>query len=140
MRLLLVEDDSMIGAALRRGLQHEGHTVDWVHDARTAEAALAAQLYELVLLDLGLPDRDGLSLLAALRRAQSPVPVIISTARDAVADRVRGLDLGADEGDAGRVAGVDEIGVFRQQAVTGMDRVGARDARDADHAGGSYAG
>ena len=97
MRLLLVEDDSMIGAALRRGLQHEGHTVDWVHDARTAEAALAAQLYELVLLDLGLPDRDGLSLLAALRRAQSPVPVIISTARDAVADRVRGLDLGADD-------------------------------------------
>ncbi len=97
MRLLLVEDDSMIGAALRRGLQQEGHSVDWVHDARNAEAALAAQLYELVLLDLGLPDRDGLSLLAALRRAQSPVPVIISTARDAVADRVRGLDLGADD-------------------------------------------
>lgn len=97
MRLLLVEDDSMIGAALRRGLQQEGHSVDWVHDARNAEAALAAQLYELVLLDLGLPDRDGLSLLAALRRAQSPIPVIISTARDAVADRVRGLDLGADD-------------------------------------------
>lgn len=87
----------MIGAALRRGLQQEGHSVDWVHDARNAEAALAAQFYELVLLDLGLPDRDGLSLLAALRRAQSPVPVIISTARDAVADRVRGLDLGADD-------------------------------------------
>lgn len=97
MRLLLVEDDEMIGNALRRGLQQEGHSVDWTRDARAAEAALAVEPYELVLLDLGLPDRDGFSLLTALRRAKSPVPVIISTARDAVADRVRGLDLGADD-------------------------------------------
>lgn len=97
MRLLLIEDDTMIGAALRRGLQQEGHSVDWARDAKSAEAALAAEQYELVLLDLGLPDRDGMALLASLRRARSPVPVIISTARDAVADRVRGLDLGADD-------------------------------------------
>ena len=87
----------MIGAALRRGLQQEGHSVDWARDAKSAEAALAAEAYELVLLDLGLPDRDGMALLASLRRSRSPVPVIISTARDAVADRVRGLDLGADD-------------------------------------------
>lgn len=97
MRLLLVEDDEMIGSALRRGLQHAGHSVDWTRDASTAQAALAGAPYELVLLDLGLPGQDGLVFLAALRRAKNAVPVIISTARDALADRVRGLDLGADD-------------------------------------------
>lgn len=97
MRLLLVEDDDMIGTALQRGLQQEGHGVDWCRDARGAEAALAGTAYDLLLLDLGLPGRDGFSLLAALRQARNPVPVIVATARDAVADRVRGLDLGADD-------------------------------------------
>jgi two-component system response regulator QseB len=97
MRLLLVEDDEMIGAALRRGLQQQGHSVDWCRDARSADAALAVEPYDLVLLDLGLPDQDGFTLLSAIRRARNPTPVIISTARDAVSDRVRGLDLGADD-------------------------------------------
>lgn len=97
MRLLLVEDDEMIGRALRRGLQQEGHSVDWTRDANAAQAALALAPYELVLLDLGLPGQDGLSFLAELRRGKNPIPVIISTARDALADRIRGLDLGADD-------------------------------------------
>ena len=97
MRLLLVEDDEMIGRALRRGLQQEGHSVDWTRDANAAQAALALAPYELVLLDLGLPGQDGLAFLAELRRGKNPIPVIISTARDALADRIRGLDLGADD-------------------------------------------
>lgn len=97
MRLLLVEDDDMIGTALQRGLQQEGHGVDWCRDARAAEAALAVTDYDLLLLDLGLPGRDGLSLLAQVRKARNALPVIIATARDAVTDRVRGLDLGADD-------------------------------------------
>ena len=97
MRLLLVEDDDMIGTALQRGLQQQGHGVDWCRDAHGAEAAVAVTTYDLILLDLGLPGRDGFSLLAGLRKGRNPVPVIIATARDAVADRVRGLDLGADD-------------------------------------------
>ena len=97
LRLLLVEDDDMIGTALLRGLQQEGHGVDWCRDAGAAEAALGVTVYDLLLLDLGLPGRDGFSLLAQLRRAHNAVPVIIATARDAVADRIRGLDLGADD-------------------------------------------
>ena len=97
MRLLLVEDDEMIGAALRRGLQQQGHSVDWCREAQSANAALAVEPYDLVLLDLGLPDQDGFTLLSAIRRAKNPTPVIISTARDGVSDRVRGLDLGADD-------------------------------------------
>ena len=87
----------MIGTALQRGLQQEGHGVDWCRDVSGAESALAVTAYDLVLLDLGLPGRDGFSLLATLRKARNPVPVIVATARDAVADRVRGLDLGADD-------------------------------------------
>ena len=98
MRLLLVEDDAMIGASVRTGLRQDGYVVDWVQDGVAAEAALAAEPgYGLVLLDLGLPRKDGFQLLESLRRRKNRIPVLIITARDAVADRVRGLDLGADD-------------------------------------------
>ena len=97
MRLLLVEDDAMIGAAAREGLRQEGHAVDWVRDGAQAEAAAANGVYDLVLLDLGLPRRDGLAVLRNLRAKHNEVPVLVITARDAVADRVAGLDAGADD-------------------------------------------
>jgi two-component system response regulator QseB len=97
MRLLLVEDDAMIGAAAREGLRQEGHVVDWVRDGVQADAAVAATGYDLVLLDLGLPRRDGLTLLKGWREARRDVPVLVITARDAVGDRVAGLDAGADD-------------------------------------------
>lgn len=97
MRLLLAEDDAMVGAALQKGLQHEGHSVDWVRDGVAADAALRAGSHDLLVLDLGLPRRDGLAVLAELRARPVPLPVIIITARDRVDDRVRGLDLGADD-------------------------------------------
>lgn len=97
MRLLLVEDDVMIGASLQQGLRQDGYAVDWVQDGRAAETALADPVYELVLLDLGLPKKDGLALLEGLRARGSRVPVLILTARDAIADRVKGLDAGADD-------------------------------------------
>src|SRR5260221_5462269 len=97
MRLLLVEDDSMIGAAAQQGLRHEGHTVDWVRDGREAEAAASAGAYDVVLLDLGLPRKDGLAVLRSWRSRGIQVPVVIVTARDAVSDRVAGLDAGADD-------------------------------------------
>jgi len=97
MRLLLVEDDPMIGESVSRGLRQEGHTVDWVRDGAAAELAIANGVYELILLDLGLPRKSGLDLLALLRRQGLAVPVLVITARDSVADRVRGLDAGADD-------------------------------------------
>jgi two-component system response regulator QseB len=97
MRLLLVEDDSMIGAAAQQGLRQEGHTVDWVRDGREAELALVDKVHDLVLLDLGLPRRDGLSLLREWRAKGVHTPVVVITARDAVADRIAGLDAGADD-------------------------------------------
>ena len=97
MRLLLVEDDSMIGAAAQQGLRHEGHTVDWVRDGHEAEGVVKGGAYDLVLLDLGLPRKDGLSILRGWRTRGITVPVLIITARDAVTDRVAGLDAGADD-------------------------------------------
>ena len=97
MRLLLVEDDSMIGAAAQQGLRHEGHAVDWMRDGAQADAAVAAGAYDLVLLDLGLPRKDGLALLRGWRSRGLDVPVLIVTARDAVSYRVAGLDAGADD-------------------------------------------
>ena len=97
MRLLLVEDDSMIGAAAQEGLRREGHVVDWVRTGREAEAAVAGGDHDLVLLDLGLPGRDGLAILRAWRARGVGVPVVIVTARDAVSDRIAGLDAGADD-------------------------------------------
>ena len=97
MRLLLVEDDSMIGAAAQQGLRHEGHTVDWVRDGHEAEGVVKTGAYDLVLLDLGLPRKDGFSVLEGLRRRKNRLPVLVITARDSIADRVKGLDHGADD-------------------------------------------
>jgi len=97
VRLLLVEDDAMIGAAAQEGLKREGHAVDWVRDGAQACAALANGVYEAMLLDLGLPKRDGLTVLRELRARGGDLPVIVITARDAVADRIAGLDAGADD-------------------------------------------
>ena len=97
MRVLLVEDDTMIGESIRKGLQHEGYVVDWVQDGRSGEIAIDTEPYALVLLDLGLPRKDGLAVLAGLRGRKDRVPVLILTARDAVTDRIKGLDSGADD-------------------------------------------
>ncbi len=97
MRLLLVEDDPMIGDSVRKGLRQEGYVVDWLRDGAAAEAALLGETYAMVLLDLGLPRKDGFALLEGLRKRKNRVPVLVVTARDAVADRVKGLDLGADD-------------------------------------------
>ncbi len=97
MRLLLVEDDTMIGESVHAGLQQDGFAVDWVQDGRAAELALETNAYDTLLLDLGLPRKTGLDVLAALRRRGDSIPVLILTARDAVADRVKGLDAGADD-------------------------------------------
>ena len=97
MRLLLVEDDTMIGRADRQGLGDAGFAVDWVMDGNAAERALANGIYDLALLDLGLPGQDGMAVLKLLRRSGNAVPVLIVTARDAVADRIAGLNAGADD-------------------------------------------
>lgn len=97
MRLLLVEDDHMIGEAVLDVLRAESYAVDWVRDGRLAESALEAQAYDLVLLDLGLPGQDGLDVLRAMRARKLGIPVLIATARDAVAQRIKGLDEGADD-------------------------------------------
>lgn len=97
MRLLLVEDDAMIGDAVLDALRADHYAVDWVRDGAMAEAALRTASYDLVLLDLGLPKRDGLEVLRSLRARQVTTPVLITTARDAVGDRIAGLDAGADD-------------------------------------------
>lgn len=97
MRLLLVEDDPMIGESVQDALRSAGYAVDWCRDGLAADAALEAEAYDLVLLDLGLPGRDGLEVLRALRARRRTEPVIIATARDAVEQRVAGLDAGADD-------------------------------------------
>ena len=95
--MLLIEDDPMIGASVRNGLRHESYTVDWVRDGAAAEGAVADGVYELLVLDLGLPRKSGVELLAGLRRQGVDLPVLVITARDSVADRVAGLDAGADD-------------------------------------------
>jgi two-component system, OmpR family, response regulator len=97
MRVLLVEDDAMIGEAVLDVLRAEHYAVDWVRDGAMADTALRSETYDLVLLDLGLPKRDGLEVLRSLRGRHSTVPVLVATARDAVGDRVAGLDAGADD-------------------------------------------
>ena len=97
MRLLLVEDDAMIGEAVLQVLRAEHYAVDWVRDGVMADEALKSEQYDLVLLDLGLPKRDGLDVLRTLRQRRATVPVLVATARDGVADRIAGLDAGADD-------------------------------------------
>ena len=97
MRLLLVEDDSMIGESISEALTNEKYAVDWVNDGNKAESALVANVYDLVLLDLGLPKKQGLAVLQDYRKRGGLLPVLLITARDALADRVVGLDAGADD-------------------------------------------
>ena len=97
MRILLVEDDSMIGEALSVALRDSAYAVDWVKDGATAGTALEHGEHQAVLLDLGLPKRDGFEVLRRLRLGGNTVPVIVITARDSVADRIKGLDFGADD-------------------------------------------
>ena len=97
MRVLLVEDDSMIGAAVKQALKDAAYAVDWVTDGEAAVHAVESESYELVLLDLGLPKGDGREVLRYLRGRGRKLPVIIVTARDSVEDRIDGLDLGADD-------------------------------------------
>jgi two-component system OmpR family response regulator/two-component system response regulator QseB len=97
MRILLVEDDALLGDALEAGLKQAGHAVDWVRDGVAADTALAAEDYAAVVLDLGLPRKDGIEVLRGLRAKKRSLPVLILTARDTVDDRIKGLDAGADD-------------------------------------------
>lgn len=97
MKLLLAEDDPMIGTSMVQGLKQAGFAVDWVRDGRAADLALENGAYGMLVLDLGLPKLDGLTLLKSLRRENSNLPVLVVTARDSVADKISGLNLGADD-------------------------------------------
>ncbi len=100
MRLLLVEDDVMVASGIKLGLTDAGYTVDWVGSAERAQEVLASEVFDAAVVDIGLPNMDGLELTRWLRRLESPshaMPVLILTARDALEDRVRGLDLGGDD-------------------------------------------
>lgn len=97
MRILLAEDDPLLGDGLKAGLGQRGFQVDWVRDGEAAERELRARSHEAAVLDLGLPRKDGLDVLAQVRRAGVPMPILVLTARDTVPDRVRGLDSGADD-------------------------------------------
>jgi two-component system OmpR family response regulator len=97
MRILLVEDDHMIGLATAQALKDSAYAVDWVTDGKSAIQSCGLENYDLMLLDLGLSGADGFDILAYVRRQEKKLPVIIVTARDAIDDRVRGLDLGADD-------------------------------------------
>jgi DNA-binding response OmpR family regulator len=97
MRVLLVEDDLMIGAGMRSGLATQGMAVDWIVNGRTAIEAIAANHYSIILLDLGLPDITGLEVLKSARQGKRATPVLIVSARDDIGSRVAGLDLGADD-------------------------------------------
>ena len=97
MRLLLIEDDPMLAEAVRTGLQLAGYVVDWVHHIEDGRTALRACEYDSLLLDLGLPDGDGMTLIAELRDSHRSLPILVLSARDRITDRVRALDLGADD-------------------------------------------
>ena len=97
MRVLLVEDDLMIGESLSEALQDEAYTVDWVKEGRQAILTLKVQPYDIILLDLGLPNIDGMGVLTVIREAKINTPVLIITARDDIKDRIAGLDSGADD-------------------------------------------
>ena len=97
MRILLIEDDPLIGTAVEQALKNALYSVDWVKDGQLGLTAACTQDYSVILLDLGLPKKDGVEILRTLRDQQSLIPIIITTARDAVEDRILGLDLGADD-------------------------------------------
>jgi two-component system OmpR family response regulator/two-component system response regulator QseB len=97
MRLLLVEDDTILGDGLKTGLEMDGYAVDWVTDGLMAEEALKSNRYELIVLDINLPGKNGLAVLKNLRSRKDNTPVLLLTARDTVTDRIQGLDTGADD-------------------------------------------
>ncbi len=97
MRILLVEDDELLGDGLRTGLIQQGYTVDWLTDGASADRALQTELFEAVVLDLGLPGLSGIEVLQNCRRRGQTTPVIILTARESIEDRIKGLDSGADD-------------------------------------------
>ena len=97
MRILLVEDDELIGDGIQSGMSRDGHAVDWLKDGQTAFEALKTETFDIVVLDLGLPRMSGLDLLRGIRNRGLKVPVLILTARDTVEDRIMGLDNGADD-------------------------------------------
>ncbi|RAN49159.1 regulator [Herbaspirillum rubrisubalbicans] len=97
MHILLVEDDPLLGDGVRAGLRQLGFRVDWVRDGQAAESELRTQSYAIAVLDLGLPLKDGMDVLTAVRRAGLSVPVLVMTARDAVPERIKALDMGADD-------------------------------------------
>ncbi len=97
MRVLLVEDDDVLGDALNQTLKNAGYAVDWAKDGKYADLALHDQIYEAVILDLGLPKLDGIDVLRKLRQRKILIPVLIISARDGVDDRIKALDLGADD-------------------------------------------
>src|SRR5579872_4328435 len=97
MRVLLVEDDAMIAQGLQTALRQCGYAVDWMRDGKSASTALQGSVFDVVLLDLGLPQRDGLDVLRELRKRGNATPVIILTARDEIQHRISGLDAGADD-------------------------------------------
>ncbi len=97
MRILLAEDDSMLGDGLRAGLRQQGYQVDWVRDGLAAEREMVSGEYQAAVLDLGLPFKSGLEVLQSLRLRKINLPILVLTARDAVPDRIKGLDLGADD-------------------------------------------
>lgn len=97
MRVLLIEDDPMIGEAIQGALKDASYAADWVNNGQTALNALSCQNYDLILLDLGLPGKDGFEVLKSIRGKDNPVPLLIITARDGLDDRIRGLDNGADD-------------------------------------------
>ena len=116
MRILLAEDDRMIGESVRTSLRQDGYAVDWVRDGRAADAALASGHFDLVLLDLGLPARSGIEVLRDLRLRKNATPVIIITARDGIEDRVKGLDAGADDY-VGKPFDLDELAARIRSAL-----------------------
>jgi two-component system OmpR family response regulator/two-component system response regulator QseB len=97
MRILLAEDDAMLGDGLRAGLRQQGFQVDWVRDGMAAERELMTGDYQAAVLDLGLPQKDGMDVLLTLRQKKVGLPILVLTARDSVADRIKGLDTGADD-------------------------------------------
>lgn len=97
MRLLLVEDDELLGDAVKTGLNQFGYVVDWLKDGETARSAIKNESFELIILDLSLPKLSGIHLLQSIRHAQNTTPVIILTACESVEDRIKGLDSGADD-------------------------------------------
>ena len=97
MRLLLVEDDELLGDAVKTGLTQFGYIVEWLKDGEAARSALRTELFELIILDLGLPKLSGINLLQAIRHDGNATPVIILTARESIESRIKGLDCGADD-------------------------------------------